>query len=216
MDDKDIDGFEDKLDALEARLGGGEAVVARFTAELGTLEGQMKYTQREVQGLSRSFGGSLRKAFDGVVFDGMKLSDALSGLARSMINAAYNTAMRPVQTALGGVLASGINTVLPFADGGSFAQGRVMPFARGGIVSSPTSFPMRGGTTGLMGEAGPEAIMPLTRGPNGRLGVEVQGQGGSVNVTMNISTPDAEGFRRSRSQIAAEMSRALSRGTRNR
>ncbi|WP_371153692.1 phage tail tape measure protein [Jannaschia sp. 2305UL9-9] len=215
MSDNDLDGFEESVAALEARLGGGHNVVSRFTAELGTLEGQMLFTQKEVKKLSTSFGSSLKRAFDGVVFDGMKLSDALSGLAKSMVNAAYNTAMKPVQSALGGALANGVNTILPFADGGTFAQGRVMPFARGGIVSSPTTFPMRGGT-GLMGEAGPEAIMPLTRGPNGRLGVEMQGGGGSVNVTMNISTPDAAGFRQSRSQIAAEMSRALARGARNR
>jgi phage-related minor tail protein len=72
---------------------------------------------------------------------------------------------------------------------------------------------MRGGT-GLMGEAGPEAILPLQRGADGRLGVA--GGGGAVNVTMNITTPDAQGFRRSQSQIAAEMGRALARGQRNR
>ena len=90
-----------------------------------------------------------------------------------------------------------------------------MPFAKGGVVSSATTFPMRGGT-GLMGEAGPEAIMPLRRGPDGSLGVASQGGGGAVSVTMNISTPDVQGFRQSRSQVAAEMSRALSRGARNR
>lgn len=207
---------DEALEALEDRLGGGAAVVARFTEEISTLEGQMLFTQREVQGLSRSFGGSLKRAFDGVVFDGMKLSDALQGLARSMVNTAFNTAVKPVTTALGGALANGINAVLPFADGGSFAQGRVLPFAKGGVVSGPTPFPMRG-ATGLMGEAGPEAIMPLSRGPDGRLGVEMRGQaGGGVHVTMNITTPDVAGFRRSRSQIAAEMSRALSRGSRNR
>lgn len=68
---------------------------------------------------------------------------------------------------------------------------------------------------GLMGEAGPEAIMPLTRSADGALGVKAAGGGGSVNVTMNISTPDVEGFRRSRTQVAAEISRALSRGKRN-
>ncbi|MEM8851733.1 MAG: phage tail tape measure protein [Pseudomonadota bacterium] len=210
------DGTEDALEALEERLGGSAAVISRFTAEMGALEGQMLYTQQEVQGLSRSFGGSLKRAFDGVVFDGLKLSDALQGLARSMVNAAFNTAVKPVTTALGGALANGLNAALPFADGGSFAQGRVMPFAKGGVVSGPTTFPMRG-ATGLMGEAGPEAIMPLTRGPDGRLGIEMQGQGGgAVQVTMNISTPDVAGFRKSRSQIAAEMSRALSRGARNR
>ena len=89
-----------------------------------------------------------------------------------------------------------------------------MPFAKGGVVSSPVNFPMRG-ATGLMGEAGPEAIMPLTRGADGRLGVQSAGGGRSVNVTMNVSTPDAAGFARSQSQIAAQINRALSRGQRN-
>lgn len=214
--DLDGDGIDASLDALEARLGGSEVVIARFTAELGTLEGQMLHTQRVVQGLSRTFGGSLKRAFDDVIFDGAKLSDALTGLAQSMINATYNTAVKPVSQAFGGLLAGGLNAVLPFADGASFAQGRVMPFAKGGVVSAATQFPMRGGT-GLMGEAGPEAIMPLTRGPDGRLGVQTHGgSNGAVTVQMNISTPDAQSFRRSRTQIAAEMSRALSRGARNR
>jgi phage-related minor tail protein len=59
-----------------------------------------------------------------------------------------------------------------------------MPFASGGVISSPTMFPMRGGM-GLMGEAGPEAIMPLRRGPDGRLGVE--GGGSTTNVTYNVA-----------------------------
>ena len=203
------------LAALEARLGEGTGAAARFTAELGALQGSLTHTGREVEGLSRSIGTGLRRAFDGLVFDGMKLSDALRGVARSMIDAAYNTAMKPVQQ-MGGSLIAGAMQALPFADGGSFAQGRVMPFATGGVVSGPTLFPMRGGT-GLMGEAGPEAIMPLRRGADGRLGVAAAGGGaGPVQVTMNITTPDVSGFRRSRSQVAAELSRALSRGQRNR
>ncbi len=67
-----------------------------------------------------------------------------------------------------------------------------------------------------MGEAGPEAIMPLTRGADGRLGVQTQGGGRAVNIVMNVTTPDVQGFARSQSQIAAQMSRALSRGDRNR
>ena len=64
------------------------------------------------------------------------------------------------------------------ADGNVFQNGRIKPFANGGIVNKPTIFPMANGT-GLMGEAGPEAIMPLTR-KNGKLGV--QGSGITVNV----------------------------------
>jgi phage-related minor tail protein len=66
-----------------------------------------------------------------------------------------------------------------------------------------------------MGEAGPEAILPLARGPDGRLGVASAG-GRGVSVVMNISTPDVQGFQRSQSQIAAQVTRALSRGQRNR
>jgi phage-related minor tail protein len=57
--------------------------------------------------------------------------------------------------------------------------------------------------------------MPLSRGPDGRLGVRAQG-GGSVSVVMNIQTPDAEGFRRSQGQIAAQLGRVIGRGGRNR
>lgn len=64
------------------------------------------------------------------------------------------------------------------ADGNVFQNGRIKPFANGGVVNKPTIFPMANGT-GLMGEAGPEAIMPLTR-KNGKLGV--QGSGVTVNV----------------------------------
>jgi lambda family phage tail tape measure protein len=104
---------------------------------------------------------------------------------------------------------------LPFADGAAFSQGRVMPFASGGIVSSATPFGMRGGM-GVMGEAGPEAILPLARGADGRLGVRSGGAGGAPTVVMNISTPDVQGFQRSQGQIAAQLGRVLGRGQRNR
>jgi len=160
----------------------------------------------------------LRRAFDGVVFDGLRLSDAMRQMGRSISDAIYSAAMRPVQSALGGAMASMItgamSGVLPFANGAGFAQGRVMPFAQGGVVSGPVSFPMRGGL-GLMGEAGPEAIMPLARGPDGRLGVRSASGGRPVSVVFNISTPDVAGFQRSQSQIAAQMSRLLAQGQRN-
>ncbi len=213
------DRLEDELSGLETSLSGAAAMTATFQAELRSLQGAMLWTNREAGAMGRSIGSGLRRAFDGLAFEGMKLSDALRHVASSMVDAAYNTAMRPVQNALGGAIAGGVNSLmsglLPFQQGGAISQGRVMPFARGGLVRAPTAFPMRGGT-GLMGEAGPEAILPLSRGRDGRLGIEATGGRAPVQVTMNITTPDVAGFRRSRSQIAAEMGRALSRGQRNR
>lgn len=72
------------------------------------------------------------------------------------------------------------------AMGNVFAQNGIMPFARGGIIDKPTVFPFAKGI-GLMGEAGPEAIMPLRRGSDGRLGVEASNGGGGVNVTVNVN-----------------------------
>lgn len=76
------------------------------------------------------------------------------------------------------------------ANGNAFRGGRVIPFARGGVVTGPTLFPMADGATGLMGEAGEEGILPLRRGPNGRLGVEASGGGGGV--LQIVLGPDLE------------------------
>ncbi|GGH26024.1 phage tail tape measure protein, lambda family [Cribrihabitans marinus] len=218
----DRDGFSDLQDSGEAlgdTLGDAAAIAAGFDAQLRRVRDSFAAAGKDVEVLDRGLSKGLRRAFDGVVLDGMKLSDALETVARSMIQTTYSAAIKPVTDHVGGVLAKGVGGLfeglLPFADGGSFSQGRVMPFARGGVVSGPVAFPMRGGT-GLMGEAGPEAIMPLARGPDGKLGVRNSGGGGPVNVVMNISTPDVQGFRRSQGQIAAQMSRALGRGNRNR
>jgi len=215
----DAERFETQIRQLEDTMAGAASMTATFQAELRGMQDSMLYTNREVSSMSRSIGSGLRRAFDGVIFDGMRLSDALRTVATSMVDAAYNAAISPVQNALGGAIANGINGLFSgmslFEKGGAFSSGRVTPFARGGVVSGPTTFPMRGGT-GLMGEAGPEAIMPLTRGPDGRLGVAGAGGSRPVQVTMNVSTPDAAGFRRSQTQIAAQLSRAMARGQRNR
>lgn len=215
----EFDSLEAQIAALEAQTGTTVAMTAAFEAELARMAETLLFTGREVSALSTAIGGGLRRAFDGLVFDGVRLSDALRQVAQSMMGSVYTAAMRPVQTALGGMLAEGMNGLMaglvPFEAGGTFSSGRVMPFARGGVVAQPTSFAMRGGR-GLMGEAGPEAILPLARGADGRLGVQAGGAGRPVTVVMNIQTPDVQGFARSQSQIAAQAARALARGQRNR
>ena len=198
-----IESLQDQVAALEDTLGGTATMVSAFEGELARMRDTMVFTGREVNALSTGIGGGLRRAFDGLAFDGLRLSDALKMVAKTMVDGVYDAALKPVQNALGGFVAQGLNGLMS----------GVMPFAKGGVVSGATHFPMKGGA-GVMGEAGPEAIMPLARGADGRLGIS--GGGGAVTVVMNITTPDVAGFQRSQAQIAAQAGRALARGQRNR
>lgn len=210
--------IEAQMEALEDSFANAAGMASSFDTEMKRIQGTFEETGKGIQGLDATLSRSLRGAFEGVVFDGQKLSEALKDVGNSLASTALNAAIKPVTNHFSGMIAGGMDALfkglVPFADGGSFAQGRVTAFANGGIVNGPTTFPMRGGT-GLMGEAGPEAIMPLTRGTDGRLGVQAQG-GGTSQIVVNITTPDVDGFRRSQTQIAAQMSRALGRSQRTR
>lgn len=178
---------------------------------LPALRLETEQLRAEMEGLNKladSFGNRIVTAFAGAIIHGRKLSDVLRELALSLARTALTSALKP----LGNLLGSMFGGIFANAAGNAFAGGRVQPFAAGGIVNSPTLFPLRG-ATGLMGEAGPEAIVPLARGRDGKLGI--RGGGGSVNVTVNISTPDARSFAQSQSQISAMMARAVARGQRN-
>ncbi|MEL6242329.1 MAG: phage tail tape measure protein [Pseudomonadota bacterium] len=215
----EIEALDESTDNLKESVSSATVMVTGFDSELRRMRESLSATGKDVATLERGLSKGLRKAFDGLVFDGLSLSDALDTVANAMVNTTYNAAMKPVTDHVGGLLATGVNGllegILPFADGAPFSQGRVMPFASGGVVSSTTPFGMRGGM-GIMGEAGPEAIMPLARGPDGKLGVRAGGGGGAPTVVMNITTPDVQGFARSQNQIAAQMNRALGRSNRNR
>jgi lambda family phage tail tape measure protein len=123
------------------------------------------------------------------IVDGTKsVKDAFQDMARYIIRRLYEILVveqmvQSISGAIGGAMAGPVQgPPAPSANGNIFSNGSIVPFANGGIVGSPLLFPMAGGRTGLMGEAGPEAIMPLKRGKNGKLGVASEGGG---NVTVN-------------------------------
>ena len=136
--------------------------------------------EQELQKL-QSAHTSLTDALMSVVDGTQSVGDAFKGLIREMILDIYRERVAKS-------FATSVLGLFGFANGGVFSGGsQVNAFADGGVVGGPTYFPMSGGQTGLMGEAGPEAIMPLKRGADGKLGVQMNGGGEQVVVNQNIN-----------------------------
>lgn len=169
---------------------------------------------REATSLGRQFTSVMIGAFEGIAVKGKSLGEVLKSLALRLSELVLKAAMKPLEQGLGNMFAGLTARGFAFAKGAPFQQGLPVPFASGGVIASPMTFPLAGGRMGIAGERGAEAIMPLSRGPDGRLGVMARG-GGGMNVTFNVSTPDAESFRRSETQIASMLARAVSLGQRN-
>lgn len=217
---QDLRAVEALKDSFASLRQVSRGVSADLAQNMRASTTEIRQADREARSLSRSMSSGLRRAFDQAVFGGEKLSSVMKSLALDMSKTVLNNALSPVQQAIGGgmntAIQSGLSSLFSgsFAKGAAFTSGRVSAFAKGGIVNSATAFPMRGGT-GLMGEAGPEAIMPLTRGADGKLGVRAEAGGGGASVIVNIRTNDAESFKRSSGQISASIARAVQRGQRN-
>lgn len=193
------------------------------------LEGQARQLET-LDRLAQRFGQSLSGALSSGATGGRDLDGALGRVAGTLTTLLGRTAGQALGSTVSGTLMNAARSLsgaalrssfggdlLPFAKGGIVPAGvadasRARPFARGGVVAAPTYFPLGGGL-GVMGEAGQEAIMPLSRGADGRLGVRA---GGSPvpNVTVNIAAQDVESFRRSEAQVAAALARAVGRGRR--
>ncbi len=157
----------------------------------------LKMAFRDLQGLADGFGHTLTTAFRKSVIEGKRFEDVLKSMALSLSRLALNAALKPLQNGISNLFGGLLSSLFggpAFAAGNVINRGNVQPFASGGVIAAPTFFPMRKGM-GLAGEAGPEAILPLARGPDGRLGVRSGASGGGVNVTFNVSTPNAESFR---------------------
>jgi phage-related minor tail protein len=155
-------------------------------------------------GLSaKNFASAMAQAFAQASSGGTRFDDVLKSLALRLSNLAVTQAFKP--------LAGGLGTILTEV----FGAPAIKPFATGGVIGAPSYFPIAGGGLGLAGEAGPEAVVPLTRGPDGRLGVAMAGPSAGANVTVQVATPDLGSFRRSEAYITGQIARAVARGQRN-
>lgn len=179
--------------------------------QIAKLKNLVTATKDVKDSFDKTFGEGLQQYYKSLANFGGQVADSVKGafqgledqlttfvttgkanftdLANSIIADIARIAIRQaiIRPLVGGVL--DLFSIPRSAMGNVFAQNGIQKFARGGIVDRPTLFPFAKGT-GLMGEAGPEAIMPLKRGRDGRLGVEAAGGGGAVSVVVNV---DAQG-----------------------
>lgn len=133
---------------------------------------------------AKDLGLSFSSAFEDAIAGGKGLREILQGILSDIIRIAARKAItEPLLNSVTPLLTS-LGTAVFSAHGNAFSGGRVVPFAKGGITSGPMMFPLSGGKTGVAGEAGTEAILPLTR-IGGDLGVKTDGMGGAgVSVTV--------------------------------
>lgn len=163
----------------------------------------------------RAFSTTLINAFEGIAIKGKSLGEVLRKLALDVSQLVLKAAFKPLEQGFEGLLGGLMKGGLGALGGGGTAAPMVTPFADGGVIRSPIAFPLGRGGIGLAGERGAEAILPLARGPDGRLGVAAGNGGGGVNVTFNVTTPDPDSFRRTETQLAAMLARAIALGQRN-
>ena len=165
----------------------------------------------ELTRVANAFGRAMTGALAQSVTGARGFDEALKSIALRMSGMAVQLAFGPLTNVFG----QGMNGLFGSLFGANLkaAAGAVKPFAAGGVINTPSYFPLTSGGVGLAGEAGPEAIMPLARGPDGRLGVAAGG-GTAPHITINIATPDAESFRRSEVFVTGQIARAVARGQR--
>ena len=224
--------YKQEVDILDSALARNVITQAQYNDMLrqaqenyGQVVEQARKYQDELQRVGQTMENAMTNAFMSIV-DGTKTAeDAFRDMARTIIAELYKVlvvqqlvgswdAKSNTGTGIVGALMGGLSKAFGSANGNVFTPGmggpNVIPFARGGVVGSPTLFPMAGGRTGLMGEAGPEAIMPLKRGKDGKLGVQAQGGGTTtVNNYFSVAANGDESVKR----IVAQQVPAIAEAT---
>ncbi len=197
---------------------------AGFAVAFDDAEKKAENLDRLLRDLERNaavFSRTMSAAFVASATGARSFEDVLKSVYLRLSELTLRMAIGPLEQGLTKGMASLLKSFLapgsgaPAAGGNvAAAFGAVKPFAAGGVIGMPTYFPLLSGGVGLAGEAGPEAILPLARGSDGRLGVAASGGRGVPNVTVNIATPDADSFRRSEAYVTGQIARAVARGQR--
>lgn len=213
---------------IQAGISDLDQLIAKYDEEFQSFQRMRQLTQ-----LGKDIGREIGQGFEEAVFSGKKLSDVLNQLGRDIAQLAFRQAVtNPLSNLLGNAIGgflggggaggqSGGGSGGIFARGGAFdGGGELHHFAYGDVFDQPTNFGFGRGKRGQLGEAGPETILPLARGPNGKLGVQATGGGESDAPTpqptvhkhyhtWNVQALDAGSFgKQSQRQIAQNFKRA--------
>lgn len=219
-----------QLDVINARIAAQPVIIAGLENELEVTK-KIKKAREDAEG--RDVGKGVRDGVKGYLEEIGTLAEgvervtgnALSGLEDQLVEfvttgkAAFNELAASIlkdmsriiiqQMVLKPLLTGLFPGITPNAVGNVYGPGGIVPFANGGVVNSPTLFQFAGGT-GLMGEAGPEAIVPLRRGRDGKLGIVSTGGGGSTSVVVNVNMQTGQSDTMAASADGQQLGQAVS------
>lgn len=194
--------------AAEKEFGKGTEAAIGATENYITKLKQLDDAKR-LASLFDDVGDAAGKAFTDAVFQANSLNDVVESLIRNLAKMAFEQlAAQQLSGFISGALRSFIPTT-PSALGNVFSNGmRVNAYANGDVFSNTMAFNMRGGQVGMLGEAGSEAVMPLTRTRHGELGVKAIGSsGGSRPIIMNFNGFNADTFIKAAPHLRRELRR---------
>jgi len=226
--------YNEQVKELQTLLNQGaitwEQYNAGMTKAKETLEDANKKGKEDLKELQQAIEGWGKDSADAIVDFCMEGKTSFKDMVNSMIKdmlrmMVYQNITKPLAGWLSGVAgnifggsetssvassSSGVGVWT--AKGNAFNRGNVIPFARGGIVNKPTFFPMAHGM-GVMGEAGPEAVMPLKRASNGSLGIEVEGIGATnvISIPLTVNGANKQQAAELREEIENTVQRVIKR-----
>lgn len=172
-----------------------------FQRELSDVSVELERIETLAAGVGKTLSTSLRSA----ITDGKSFKSVLGDIADSFADIALKAALTPVENLATSFIESLFGAT-------STSLGSVTGFAKGGVLASPSYFSLGQGL-GVAGEAGAEAVLPLARGSDGRLGVASTASQ-PISISFNVTASDAKSFTGAEAELSAMLLRAVKRGTR--
>jgi hypothetical protein len=200
----------------------GDKITVSQAANITALAGKYYDEKQAIEAANQAanfLAQSTETAFEGIITGSSSVQDALAGIVKALAQAVIQAELLgsgPLAGILGtspttsggagGILGSLFSALIPHANGGVYNSPSLSAYSNQ-VVTKPTLFAFANG--GVMGEAGPEAIMPLRRGPDGKLGVSAANSNAVAPSIVyapvyNFQSASIEELARIKAQAAAD------------